>query len=270
MDSKKILSTFFFFFFTLLTLSRQSRVPSPDSVSPLPSPSPSPLPSRSPAPGPSDAGCWLFSESCRNRSLAACIDPSSSASKELLLLVRNDGEKPLEVKVTVSHAKLLIKNIPIAAHKINKVNVSANLGGNSSILLDAGELKCVIRIRSPASSGGIFDYIPFAAHITRINGAYLLLLTGLIFGSTWACYKRGSRGQQGDGIPYQELEMGQQPDSPSANNVRTFGGWEQEWDGDWDELKSDTAIGHQMANGSGNILTSRPPKRDGETNTWDD
>ncbi|XWS74510.1 hypothetical protein CRYUN_Cryun01aG0004100 [Craigia yunnanensis] len=147
------------------------------------------------------------------------------------------------------------------------VYIPANLGGNSSIRLDAGNLECVIRIGSLASGGGIFGYIPFATHITPINGAYLLCLTGLIvIGSTWACCKRGKRGQQGYGIPYQELEMGQ-PDSPSANNVETTEGWEQ----DWDELKYlKAAIGHQMANGSANGLTSRPPKRDGRQNTWDD
>ncbi|XWS65572.1 hypothetical protein CRYUN_Cryun05aG0125300 [Craigia yunnanensis] len=265
MDSKKI-DSIFFFFFSFIILYHESHARTLDYGSPLSSPSPSP------APGPSNEGCWLLLKSCRNGSLTACIDPSSTSSKELLLLVKNDGESPLKVNVTVSHAKHTIQDQEklIAGHKIKKVYITANLGGNSSIKLDAGNLECVIRIESAASGGGIFDYIPFGTHITPINGAYLLFLTCLIvIGSIWACCKRGQRGQQGDGIPYQELEMGQ-PDSPSANNVETTEGWEQDWDGDWDELKSKAAIRRQMANRSANGLTSRPPKRDDRENTWDD
>ncbi|XVF24348.1 hypothetical protein REPUB_Repub13aG0120100 [Reevesia pubescens] len=261
MDSKKIVSILFFFISFLITIFDESEARTLDFGS-----------SPSPAPGPSYNGCWFLLNSCRNGSLTACIHPSSSTgSKELLLVVKNDGEIPLKVNVTMSHAsKHIIQEIQLPQHQIKKVNIPANLGGNSYIQLDAGNLECVIRIGSAAASGGgIFDYIPFATHMTPINGAYLLFLTALIIGSTCACYKRGKRRQQGDGIQYQELEMGQ-PDSPLPNNVETTDGWEQDWDGDWDELKSKVAVGHQMANGSANGLTSRLPNKDGRGNTWDD
>lgn len=52
-----------------------------------------------------------------------------------------------------------------------------------------------------------------------------------------------------------------QPDSPPAN------GWEQDWDGDWEE------VGHQLATdgsaGNGG-LASRSPRRNGRKNNWDD
>ncbi|XP_022764850.1 uncharacterized protein LOC111310029 [Durio zibethinus] len=249
MDSKKFVSISFFFF-SFLLLFHESVARTVDGGPPMSSPSPSP------APGPGEEGCWFQSASCRNESLMACIDPSSIASKELLF-VKNDGERLLNV--TISYAKHIIQKIPIPGHQIKEVNISANLGGNSVIQLDAGNLECVIRIGSPALGGSIFNYFPFATQITPINGAYLLFLTGLIVWSTWACYKHGKRGRQGDGIPYQELEMGQ-PDSPSPHNVETAEGWEQDWDGNWDEIKSKTAKG----------LTSRPPKRDDRENTWDD
>ncbi|XVF24347.1 hypothetical protein REPUB_Repub13aG0120100 [Reevesia pubescens] len=231
MDSKKIVSILFFFISFLITIFDESEARTLDFGS-----------SPSPAPGPSYNGCWFLLNSCRNGSLTACIHPSSSTgSKELLLVVKNDGEIPLKVNVTMSHAsKHIIQEIQLPQHQIKKVNIPANLGGNSYIQLDAGNLECVIRIGSAAASG-----------------------------STCACYKRGKRRQQGDGIQYQELEMGQ-PDSPLPNNVETTDGWEQDWDGDWDELKSKVAVGHQMANGSANGLTSRLPNKDGRGNTWDD
>ncbi|TYH75409.1 hypothetical protein ES332_D04G016600v1 [Gossypium tomentosum] len=125
----------------------------------------------------------------------------------------------------------------------------AKVGGNSTIEIDAGELRCAIHIGAAASSSGIFNYIPFPRHISPI---YLVILTGLIIGSTYACYKRSKRD---DGIAYQQLEMGQ-PVSSSPNNVdvETAQGWEQDWDGEWQEVKSKLA--------SVNGLSSRSAKRD--------
>ncbi|KAG8501863.1 hypothetical protein CXB51_004713 [Gossypium anomalum] len=125
----------------------------------------------------------------------------------------------------------------------------AKVGGNSTIQIDAGELRCAIQIGAAASSYGIFNYIPFPRHISPI---YLLILSGLIIGSTYAFYKRSKRD---DGIAYQQLEMGQ-PASSSPNNVdvETAQGWEQDWEGEWQEVKSKLA--------SVNGLSSRSAKRD--------
>ncbi|OMO63721.1 hypothetical protein CCACVL1_22333 [Corchorus capsularis] len=238
---------------------------------------PKSFPSPAPAPGPSsNQGCWLLSKkTCRNESLAACIDPSTIASEELLVLVKNDGEGLLEVNVSISHAEHIIqdKKINITGHQVEEVKLAAYHKGNSSILVDAGNLGCSIYIE-PTASRGVFDYLALRSHIIPPNGIFLLFVTSLIFGTTWACYKLGKRVvQQGDGISYQQLEMGQgpdspsvkEPDSPSVNNVEAAEGWERDWDGDWDELKSKAAKGSSV-----NGLTARTSKRDDQENNWDD
>ncbi|MBA0871903.1 hypothetical protein Goshw_001857 [Gossypium schwendimanii] len=215
MDSKEILSIFSFL---LLFLQSHARPPVESSLPSGPS-------SPAPAPGPSNYGCWLSSTSCHNESLRACLDPASIGSKKVIVLVMNEGERNLNVEIT------------------------AKVGGNSTIQIDAGELSCAIHIGAAASSYGIFNYIPFPRHISPI---YLVILTGLIIGSTYAFYKRSKRD---DGIAYQQLEMGQ-PASSSPNNVdvETAQGWEQDWDGEWQEVKSKLA--------SVNGLSSRSAKRD--------
>ncbi|XP_039060650.1 uncharacterized protein LOC120204660 [Hibiscus syriacus] len=239
MDSNQFVSIFSFL---LLFHHSQART--------LPSPSPSPLFSPSPAPEPSNNGCWLQPNSCHNISLTACVDPSSTSSEEVILLVKNEGERSLTVNVSMLNGKAMAKhvdNTQIPPHRVKEIKISTDVGGNSSIQIEAKNMGCVIYLVSAASSGGILDYIPLPTHISPINGASLLILTGLIIGSCYACYKHGKRG---DGTPYQQLEMAQ-PTSP--NNVETARGWEQDWDDDW----------RQMANGSSqNGLSSRSTKRD--------
>ncbi|KAJ7959530.1 pollen-specific leucine-rich repeat extensin-like protein 1 [Quillaja saponaria] len=55
------------------------------------------------------------------------------------------------------------------------------------------------------------------------------MLASLIIGGTWACCKLAKRGWHVDGVPYQELEMGQ-ADPITANNVETAEGWDQDWE----------------------------------------
>ncbi|XP_039053723.1 uncharacterized protein LOC120195852 [Hibiscus syriacus] len=212
--------------------------------------SPSPLFSPSPAPEPSNIGCWLQpNRNCHNRSLTACVDPSSAGSKEVILLVKNEGETTLTVNVSMLHGKAKhVNTTQIPPHRIKEVKITTNIGGNSSVQIEAENMGCVIYLVSAASSGGgIFDYIPLATHINPINGASLLILTGLIIGSCCVCYKRGIRG---DGTPYQQLEMAQ---PASTNNVETTRGWEQDWDDDWRQMPNDSSV---------NGLSSRPTKRD--------
>ncbi|GMI73225.1 hypothetical protein HRI_000991800 [Hibiscus trionum] len=240
MDSKQIVSIFSF-----LLLFHQSQARTLDSPSPSPSPlfSPSSSPSPSPAPGPSNNGCWLQPNNCHDGSLTACVHPSSTGSKEVILFVKNEGETTLTVNVSMSHAKQMnMNNTQIPPHRIKEVKITVNVAGNASIQIDAGNMGCVIYIVSTAPRGGILDYIPLATHISPVSGASLLILTALVIGSGCACYKCGKRGE---GTPYQQLEMAQ-PASP--NNVETAQGWEQDWDDDW----------RQTANGSSvNGLSSR-------------
>ncbi|KAB2085796.1 hypothetical protein ES319_A05G423000v1 [Gossypium barbadense] len=237
MNSKEILSIFSFLLLFLQSHARPAGDSSPSSR----------LSSPAPAPGPSNHGCWLSSTSCHNESLRACLDPASIGSKKVLVLVMNEGERNLTVSVSMSHDKT--KKVEVLPHLTQKVEITAKVGGNSTIQIDAGELSCAIQIGAAASSYGIFNYIPFPRHISPI---YLLILTGLIIGSTYAFYKRSKRD---DGIAYQQLEMGQ-PASSSPNNVdvETAQGWEQDWEGEWREVKSKLA--------SANGLSSRSAKRD--------
>ncbi|KAA3464594.1 dentin sialophosphoprotein-like [Gossypium australe] len=242
MDSKEILSIFSFLLLFLQSHARPANQKE-ESFGPS-SPASAPGPS---SPAPSNHGCWLSSTSCHNESLRACLDPASIGSKKVIVLVMNEGEKNLIVSVSTSHGKT--KKVEVLPHLTKKVEITAKVGGNSTIQIDAGELRCAIQIGAAASSYGIFNYIPFPRHISPI---YLLILTGLIIGSTYAFYKRSKRD---DGIAYQQLEMGQ-PASSSPNNVdvETAQGWEQDWEGEWQEVKSKLA--------SVNGLSSRSAKRD--------
>ncbi|KAL1174019.1 hypothetical protein V6Z11_A05G451700 [Gossypium hirsutum] len=214
MNSKEILSIFSFLLLFLQSHARPAGDSSPSSS----------LSSPAPAPGPSNHGCWLSSTSCHNESLRACLDPASIGSKKVLVLVMNEGERNLTVSVSMSHDKT--KKVEVLPHLTQKVEITAKVGGNSTIQIDAGELSCAIQIGAAASS--------------------------LIIGSTYAFYKRSKRD---DGIAYQQLEMGQ-PASSSPNNVdvETAQGWEQDWEGEWREVKSKLA--------SANGLSSRSAKRD--------
>ncbi|KAL4312675.1 hypothetical protein GQ457_01G036140 [Hibiscus cannabinus] len=233
MDSNQIVSIF-----SLLLLFHQSQARPLDPPSPLFSPSP--------APGPSDGGCWLLPDNCQNGSLSACVHQSSTGSKQVILSVKNEGETSLMVNVSISHANHMYtkNNTQIPPHRTEQVKITANVAGNASIKIEAGNLGCVIHL---VSRGGILDYISLATRMSPIGGASLLILTGLIIGSGCAYYKCGKRGE---GTPYQQLEMAR-PASP--NDAETTRGWEQGWDDDW----------RQMANGSSaNGLSSRSAKRE--------
>ncbi|RRT34194.1 hypothetical protein B296_00055234, partial [Ensete ventricosum] len=79
--------------------------------------------------------------------------------------------------------------------------------------------------------------------------------------------KRGKRDDSG--IPYQQLEMGAQPQSSSAAESNTVDGWD-EWDDDWDDEAVTRPQKHTTTSVSPNGLSSRTPKKDVWDADWDD
>ncbi|KAA0051999.1 uncharacterized protein E6C27_scaffold60G004830 [Cucumis melo var. makuwa] len=64
-----------------------------------------------------------------------------TAEVEQYLLIQNDGETSLKVNVIVSDTKY--KEIQVPEHHAKKVNIS-DFPGNSMIILDAGNGKCIV------------------------------------------------------------------------------------------------------------------------------
>lgn len=147
-----------------------------------------------------------------------------------------------------------------------------NAGDSWKVILNAGADDCILEHLVPVSLTDIFRQLPsYATRLTPIYGAYLLFLSMLIVGGTWACCKFRKRGRRGDGgVPYQELEMGL-PQSTSAAVVDTADGWDEGWDDDWEEkATARTTEIRLVGNVSANGLTSRAPNREGWDDDWDD
>lgn len=217
-----------------------------------------------------DERCKISQYTCHDRgNLTACLQFSGEAPKELSLLIQNDGESTLNVSGTLP-PKIPLKQMLIHKQQAKKISFMASAGNRLLIVLTAGNGTCMIRMDATKSGGDFFRHLPFyATQATPIHGVYLFLLIAVTIGGTWACCKWGRRGRVVDGVPYQELEMGQ-VDSFTANNVETTEGWDESWDEDWeDEETVKTPSGNHVGNGSVNGH-SRPSKKDGWENDWDD
>ncbi|XP_042504015.1 uncharacterized protein LOC122081105 [Macadamia integrifolia] len=217
--------------------------------------------------------CDVSSNRCMDqKKLIACLQHPEDGSQ--FLLVQNEGESTLKVNVAVPPSiNIALKEIEIPKHEIKKINFSVS-AASAEIVLNAGNGDCVLHMGLPQSDENIVQQL--FSHASRLNftpiyGAYILLLTALIVGGTWACCKFGRKGrQQGDGVPYQELEMAL-PEAVSDVNVDTADGWDEGWDDDWDEEKAvKSEGGRNTGNVSANGLTSRSSNKDGWENDWDD
>lgn len=146
------------------------------------------------------------------------------------------------------------------------------MGKSNKIVLKAGKGECVLQMDPFVSEGNFFMRFPsYEKLVTPINGAYLLIVTVIIFGGMLAfCLVRRRKQRTGGGVPYQELEMAL-PESASATEVVAAEGWDQGWDDDWD---GDNAVkspgGHLVGSISANGLTARSSNKDGWENNWDD
>nr|GMC84145.1 SUN domain-containing protein 2 [Ipomoea batatas]GMC85918.1 SUN domain-containing protein 2 [Ipomoea batatas] len=212
------------------------------------------------------------------KTLLACIKGPKDGSEESFIVLHNEGESRLEVKV---YTPTSVKIVPATVGKKQTVtvNISSTLSKGPKIIVDAGNGNCSLQLHSfEAVSKGpkivavdslLQQFSLYSKQVTPIYGAYFLFLVALLFGGTWACCKLRKKRQHG-GIPYQELEMGL-PESSSAVNVDTAEGWDQGWDDDWDEENAvKSPGGHRFGSISANGLTARSAKKDGWENDWDD
>ncbi|RWW16278.1 hypothetical protein GW17_00019850 [Ensete ventricosum] len=126
-------------------------------------------------------------------------------------------------------------------------------------------------VASSVSYWDLFQQFPaYATLLTPIYGTYFLLVTVVLVGGTWVCCRFRKRGKRDDsGIPYQQLEMGAQPQSSSAAESNTVDGWD-EWDDDWDDEAVTRPQKHTTTSVSPNGLSSRTPKKDVWDADWDD
>ncbi|KAL3511330.1 hypothetical protein ACH5RR_030731 [Cinchona calisaya] len=141
------------------------------------------------------------------------LEKSGPRSWRWPLLVHNYGESTLKLNVTLLPVHSTYNDDDLLGHQVKKINLSSITSGSSSIEVNAGNWTCTIE-RGVRVLPGFPSYIPY---VKPINGAYLLLATGLLIGVIWACCKFGRDGRHLNGVPYQELEMGQQKTDSSIN-----------------------------------------------------
>ncbi|KAA8533971.1 hypothetical protein F0562_031488 [Nyssa sinensis] len=216
---------------------------------------PATLPKEEPIDRITDKRCDISSYRCQdNNNMIACLSQGASGSQGSFLLVQNDGEISLKVNFT---------DIACKHYFQGERTIETPSQGDQYISKPPEEK---IYTQFPSYDKQFYSYATF---VTPTNGAYLLFLTALIIGGTWACCKLGKRGRHLEGVPYEELEMGRS-ESLSAMNVETEG-WDQYWDDDWDEEKEvKSPAGNHIGNGQANGFTSKSSKIDGWGNDWDD
>ncbi|KAK3212775.1 hypothetical protein Dsin_017481 [Dipteronia sinensis] len=218
-----------------------------------------------------DETCMGLTNRCTIKMLVACIKSFDEGSGNLSVLVQNEGEKTLRVKLTIPSAvENPTKQLTVSEHRTQMINISLAVGESPKVRLNTENGKCLLHMAPLESEENAFLHLPsYDKLVTPINGAYFLILSVLIFGGTWACCKFRKR-KWHDGVPYQELEMGL-PDTASAATVESAEGWDQGWDDDWDEENSVKSPGApHVGNISANGLTSRSSNKDGWENDWDD
>ncbi|KAM7491837.1 hypothetical protein LguiA_034758 [Lonicera macranthoides] len=236
------------------------------------SPSPSPVSPPEPEPIVKET-CEMASHKCHQyeTNMTACVSYPETGPQGLHLIVVNDGDTPLKVKVTILPANQSYKGIDIPKHEAKKVKIFANIKGSSFIVLNAGPAGCIIQMEARPQPNF------YASYLTPTNGAVLLLAGTIIMGVMWASCKSGKESRHIDGTPYQELEMSR-PESLLSSNAETKNGWDQGWDSDWDE---EHAVKSPGRNGNGKRALSRqvnginnPPRSssnsEGWGNDWDD
>lgn len=188
-------------------------------------------------------------------SMTACFFPAKKGHEESFLLVHNNGENPLMLKVNVSPANKTYENIQIPRHDVKQINISSTIGANSStIMLDAGTGNCTIEIGRSVWQGYFNLPYSYTTYVTPMNGAYLLGVTALLIGGIFICCKLRKQDRHLDGVAYQELEMGK-PELQSSIKLETNAeGWNESWDDDWDEEEAVNPpggknISRKLANG---------------------
>ncbi|GFP86621.1 hypothetical protein PHJA_000805900 [Phtheirospermum japonicum] len=181
--------------------------------------------------------------------ITACVPFVGNGSQASYILVVNSGESSLKLNIVVRPANITMDDIIISGQELNKVNLPPNTGRNLSISLNVEKASCAIQ------TGALVPQSFHTNYLTPINGAYIFFVAALFIGvMTLVCCKLVKKKRHLDGVPYQELEMGQQEEPNPSFVIETSDGWDQNWDdNDWDEEKavsSPGAIKKGLENGS--------------------
>ncbi|KAK6943263.1 LOW QUALITY PROTEIN: hypothetical protein RJ641_028640 [Dillenia turbinata] len=202
---------------------------------------------------------------CKMDEMVACIQRFKHESKEAVVLVQNEGDSTLKVKVTVTSPNAERK-LDVPKHQSKIISIPVSVSEGVKIILNAGKEDCELD-PSIARQDYLKQFLSYAKRVNPIYGVYFLILTAVIVGGACTCCKEKKTGGWG---PYQELEMGL-PESIPAVNVDSAEGWDQVWDDDWDEDNAVKSPGGLYAgNISANGLTARASNRDGWEKDWND
>ncbi|KAK6943371.1 hypothetical protein RJ641_024473 [Dillenia turbinata] len=203
---------------------------------------------------------------CTVDKMVACIRRFEYESKEAILLVQNEGDSTLNVKVTVTSSNAE-KKLDVPKHQSKNISIPVSVSEGVKIVLNAGKEDCELDASPISGQDYLQQFLSYAKLVNPIYGVYFLILTAVIVGGACACCKVRKR-RQGDGVPYQELEMGL-PESIPTVNVDTAEGWDQVWDDDWDEENAVKSPGARYAGSvSANGLAARSSNRDGWEKDW--
>ncbi|KAM7265128.1 hypothetical protein ACFE04_002811 [Oxalis oulophora] len=203
--------------------------------------------------------------------LVACIENFETGSKNFVIIVHNEGEKALDVNISISSSVIPLKKLKLSYGQTEKISVPVALSKSVKLVLTAGHGECTLHQNPPPASEAT-SYLRFLSYdkiVTPINGAYLIIISVIVFGGIWGCCMFRKRERRG-GVEYQELEMAM-PETVVGPDLETAERWDEGWDDDWD---GDNAVmspgGHRVASISSNGLTARTPVKDGWENGWDD
>lgn len=136
--------------------------------------------------------------------------------------------------------------------------------------MNAGKGDCIIEVGiEPSLSDWMQQFPVYAKQLSPIYGVYFVFFVLLIAAGVWGCCRLRREKRAGDGVPYQQLEMGAQRHSNSEIiEESTIDGWEQDWDNDWDDEEASARPSATSPNGniSSNGLSSRSANK---KNDWD-
>ncbi|CAA0836197.1 Unknown protein [Striga hermonthica] len=202
--------------------------------------------------------------SCRDQKMIACVEASKGGGSEQALVVQNEGESTLTVKVNMPN--YLTNDLPaleVAKHETKRMDISSIMGKSTELIVDSGKAKCTLQLARPISADNLIQQLSFySKQVTPVYAAYAFFLLALLFGGIWACCKLRKTSNQQNGIPYQELEMGLPESVPAGNAEDAVEGWDHDWDDDdWEE-------GNIVKSPAGPTL--RPGKKDGWEDDWED
>lgn len=224
-----------------------------------------------------DNYCVDASQTCRiQEDLFACIRRDDIANfDKWVILVQNVGGTILDVNITVPTSVLIDHfTLKLAKEESRKINISTATGPkNVTIIVNTGKGSCMLQINVKPS---LYDWIPaYSAKSTPIYGAYFMLFIIIIVGCIFACYKFSNRKREAsDGIPYQQIEMGNQTQSATGIvKERASSGWDESWDNEWDEEEStvgpSSSDNRLRANGNGSSNNIPSKLNNDNKDDWD-